>query len=293
MELNIRLLDRGQLPGFRQYLLPGTAAAIERGDENVIAIGAVSGRYALGAAAVRLDGTGDVRFTDLFVDAAVRRQGVGSLLVETVVDILAATDCTELTARYALDREEMAAMDALLTGRGFTQPELAAHCFRAMSEDYRDHPIIRRAFDPKYRTPEGVVAFEKLSEEALNELERADIPGELSWSMLKHRVQADLSAALVREDKVLAYMLAEESPVDGFVLRAAVSREGAPATAFITLLLELINRCWYRAGSEFAFYFATVNDHAEQLARSVMNGACTEYEEHRCHLILDKTDGEE
>ena len=72
LELQMRLLDRRELPGFAPYLLPRTRAALERGDMAVTAVGAVCGRSAYGAAAFRLDGDRAV-MTDLFVDAAVRR----------------------------------------------------------------------------------------------------------------------------------------------------------------------------------------------------------------------------
>lgn len=294
MELNIRLIDRVQLSGFRPYLLPQTAAAIERGDKNVIAIGAVTGRNSVGAAAVRIDGAGDLRLTDLFVDKTVRRRGVGSFLLESLIETLSSVGRMDIVARYALEPEEQASMDAILVGHGFTEPETAARNFRAMSEDYREHGIIGRAFSPRYRTPENVAPFSELNREAIDELETAeDIPAELSWSRLKDRALPDLSVALVHEGKALAYLLAEESADGGFVLLAAVSRKEAPPTAFITLFLELVNRCIYRAGGEFPFYFATINDHSEQLARILTEGRCREYEEHVCYLILDKLDEEE
>lgn len=291
MELSIRLIDRTQLAGFRPYLMPLTAAAIERGDESVTAVGAVSGRNSVGAAAVQTLAAGGARLTDLFVDAAVRRQGVGSFLLDAVIETLRSKGCAGVTAGYALDPEEQAAMDALLAKYGFTAPVAAVRCFKVMSEDYREHSIIKRAFSPRYRTPEDVAPFSELPRAALDELEAAaDIPDSLTWSHLKARALPDLSVALVREEKILAYLLAEEGVDGGFILLAAVSREEAPPTAFITLLLELVNRCFYWAGAEFPLYFATINDHAERLARSLMNGRCEEYEEHNCRYSLDELD---
>lgn len=285
---NVRLLDRNQLPGFRPYLLPGTAAALERGDENVIAIGAVTGRSACGAAAARLDGEGGARLTDLFVDEAVRRRGVGAFLLDQMLELLSGTGpLWDVTADYALNGEDLAAMDALMVKCGFSRPRLCARSFRAMSDDYRRHPVLRRSFDPRYRTPENVLSFDRLPREALDGLEQAEgIPPVLSWSGLKDRALPELSVALVRDGGVDAYLLAEESVDGGFVLLAAVTRPGGPASAFVTLLVELVNRCVYRAGGSFPFYFSTINDHAETLARKMMDGHCTEYEEHTCYFPL-------
>ena len=295
MELNIRVIDRKQLPGFHPYLLPGTVAALERSDKNVIAIGAVIGHSACGAVAVRLDGDDSVRLTDLFVDEAIRRRGVGTFLLAQILELLCGIKgLQEVTADYALQAEDLVAMDAVLTKHGFSSPVTVARSFRTVSEDYRGHPILGWSFTPRYRTPEGVVPFDRLPWETLEELEQAeDISMTLSWSELKSRAVPELSVALIRDGKVLAYQLAEESADGGFVLLSAVNREGAPSAAFIMLLQDLLNRCWYREGGDFPFYFSAINDPVEKLARRLMDGRCTEYEEHECYLLLDELAEEE
>lgn len=288
MELHSRILTREELPGFRPYLLPATAAALEQGGGGLVAVGAVTGRHACGAACASLGDADDARLTDLFVDAAVRRQGVGTFLLRSLTERLAVR---ELTANYALGREDLAAMDAFLVRCGFSRPRLRARCFRALSDDYRQHPVLRQCFDPRYRTPEGVVSFDRLSREALEELEAArDIQDDLSWSHLKGRAVPELSVAIVRDGRVAAFQLAQESADGGFVLLSAVNRENAPQGAFLTLFVELGSRCVYHAGGSFPFYFSTINAHVEQLARWLMGGLCTEYEEHDCHLFLDGKD---
>ena len=212
MEIHTRVLDRGELPGFRNYLLPAAAEAIGRGDPGLVALGAVSGRYALGAIAARLDAEGEAELTDLFVDEAVRRQGVGLYLVDALRAALAERGATRLTACYALEGEDLAAMDALLVKAGATRPQFRATSFQAHSRDYRDHPLLKVCFTPRYRTPEGIVPFFQLPGDALAELEEArDIPYILSWSLLKDRAVPDLSVAAVREGRVQSYLLAEES----------------------------------------------------------------------------------
>ncbi len=287
MEMQARVLTRQELPGFRPYLLPGTAAAIQRGDEDLLALGAVSGRHALGAVAARLTEDGEAALTDLFVDEAARRQGVGTYLLGELVQALLELGIDQLTADYALKGEDLTAMDALMTKAG-AEPQFRARSFRADSRDYHDHHLLGTCFTSQYRTPEGVIPFFQLSPQELEELEEAeDIPYVLSWPLLKDRAVPDLSVATVRQREARAYLLAEESADGGFVLLAAVRREGSKGSDFLAMLRELLNRCWYWRGGDFPFYFSAINEHTERLARSLMGDRCQIYEEHVCAFLLD------
>ncbi len=291
MEIQMRVLDRRELPGFRSYLLPAAAAALQREDSSLLALGAVSGRYALGAIAARLTENGEAVLTDLFVDEAARRQGVGSRLLEELFQRLRERDVDVVNADYALKAGEVAAMDALLMKAGAPPPQFRALSFRADSRDYHDHHLLGVCLTPQYRTPEGVVPFFQLSREALAELEGAeDIPYVLSWSLLKDRAVPDLSVAMVREGRVSSYLLAEESTDGGFVLLSAVRREGSKGSDFMKLMRELGNRCWYWKGGDFPFYFSAANEHTAQLGLALMGDKCEVYEEHICIFFLDDED---
>ncbi len=162
MEADIRILDRRELPGFRAYLLPQTAAALERGEEGIVALGAVAGPYSCGAAAARVEGA-QAELTDLFVDGSVRRQGVGARLLEALAERLAQAGAAELYAGYVLRGEELAAMDGLLVKAGASRPELRSRTFMAPTDRLSTYPIIRDAFTTKYRTPEGIVSLPIIS----------------------------------------------------------------------------------------------------------------------------------
>ena len=290
--MDIRVLDRRELPGFRPYLLPRTAAALERDESGWIALGAAAGPYSCGAAAARVDGA-RAELTDLFVDGSVRRQGVGARLLEALTERLRQEGVRELYAGYVLRGEDLAAMDALLGKAGASPPVLRSRTFMAPTDRLSTYPIIRDAFTPRYRTPEGVVPFGDLPAEALAELSGdGSIPEALRWETLRDRFLPDLSVALVRDGRVLAYQLAEEGG-GGFVLLSAVSREDAPARAFTMLLVELLNRCWYRAGSFYPLYFSTINDHVERLALRLMGEEHIDYEEHTCTLRINTSNKEE
>lgn len=280
MEVAIRVLDRREVPGFRPYLLPDTAAQLERGAEDVLALGAVTGRSACGAIAVRLTERG-AELTDLFVDAAVRRRGVGRFLLRNLIWGLERLGVDLLWADYVLRGEELTAMDALLTGEGFDEPRVRSRVYLAPTELFQDVPRVGPAFSPKYRTPANVLPFSQLTGEALAELAADDgIPDMLTWESLKRRAVSDLSVALVEDGRVLAYHLGGESADGGYVLLAAVRREGAPISAFFTLLLEQLNRCYYRAGGYFPFYFSTLSPRVERLALRLMGDRYIRYEEH-------------
>ena len=286
MELSFRTVDHRELPGFRTYLLPETAEALERREEDRLAVGAVTGRSACAAAAVRLEGR-EAELTDLFVDASVRGRGAGRLLLEELLRQAEARGAERISADYVLRGGELAAMDRLLTGLGFSAPRRRSRTFLARSEGFHDDPRLGAAFSPRYQTPPGIVSFGAVPSEALEELELAgDIPEHLSWEALQDRALPDLSVALVQEGRVGAYLLAGESADGGCVLLSAVRREGAPPSAFQSLLIELLDRCWYRFGGDFAFYFSTLTEDVERLALLLMGDRFTDYEEHTCGRML-------
>ena len=245
-----------------------------------MALGAVTVRSACGAAAVRRSGT-SAELTDLFVDASVRRRGAGRALLEELIRRLEAEGVTRLSADYVLRGEELAAMDHLLDTCGFSAPQRRSRVFRVPSERSHDDPRLGAAFSPQYRTPTGVCALGDAPEAALEELEAAeDIPEHLAWASLRDRALPELSVGMLREGKVVAYLLAEEG--GGCVLLSAVRRAKAPPTAFQSLLLELLNRSWYRFGGDFPFYFSALTPKVERLALLLMGDRYEDYEEHTC-----------
>lgn len=286
MGIQLRTLDSREAAGFCPYLLPETNARLQQGSERVLALGAVSGRYACGAAAALIDEDTAV-LTDLFVDETIRRQGVGARLLDELLFQLRERGVTEVSAFYALNAEDTAAMDALLISRGFPQPEAIARNFKVDSRDFHNARLLGRAFRPDYRAPESVFSFAQLPSSALSILLDDDgIPSPLSWKENQHRAAPDLSMALVQEGEVVAYQLCGESADGGYILLAANTRDDAPASSFLTLLTALANRCYYHRGGDFPFYFSATTEHAERLALRLMDGQYTEYVEYGTHIPL-------
>lgn len=281
MDVAIHVLDRRELPGFRPYLLPETIAALERQDPDVLALGAVTGRSSCGAVSARLSRDGMAELTDLFVDGAARRQGVGGRLLDDLQRRLEETSVDGLSADYVLREEELVAMDRLLSSRGFYSAGVRSRVFAAQSSRFHDDKRLGPCFSRKYLTAPGMFPLSEVPEEALAELEEAeDLPDNLSWSRLRGRFSPDLSVALLREGRAEAYLLAGESGDGGCVLMAAVSRTDAPPTAFLSLLKELLNRFYYWRGGDFSFYFSVLTPRVERLARALLKDRYTDYEEH-------------
>lgn len=292
--VNIRRLDREELPGFRTYLLPETVRALEEEKKELLALGVVTGRHACAACAARIVSSQTAELTDLFVDEAARRRGVGRILLNCLMEQLAREGISRLDADYVLRGEGLAAMDALFSQLGFSAPRLRSRVFLAPSARFHKTPWLRKAFSHRYRTPAGIEGWNSLPAGAAVELEQAeDIPDFLSWGSLKDRALPELSVALLQGERIAAYLLAGESADGGCVLLAGVRRKGAPPTAFLALLSELINRCYYRFGGDFPFYFSALTPRVETLARRLMGEGYTEYEEHTCARQLDHWPGSE
>jgi len=286
MPVRLRLLDRRELPGFRPYLLPDTVSRLEADSKELLALGAVEGRSALGAAAVWLE-DGAAELTDLFVDSQARGRGVAGVLLDGLLERLAERGIPFVSADYVLRGEELESMDALLESRGFAAPAVRSQTFSARSGQFKGDSLLGTALTPRYRTPEGIVPFSALPPAALAELEAdSSIPDFLSWANVKNRAQTELSAAFLREGRVLAYLLGGDSADGGCVLLAAFRREGCPPAAFLSLLRELLNRSYYRFGGDFPCYVSTITPRMTELALRLLGGRCIQYEEHTTFFVF-------
>lgn len=278
--IQLRLIDRRELPGFRTYLLPETVRRLEQGDENTIALGAVTGRHSCGAAAALLSGE-EAELTDIFVDAAVRRQGIGRQLLDAMLERLDGMGQIALiNASYVLRGEELTAMDRLLVSRGFSPPARRSLVYEIPAEKFLNDKMLGRAFSAQYRSAKGVKALSEVPEHAIQELEQ-NVPEPMRWSTARDRVDPELSAVMVRNGQVVAYQLMEET-VGGVVLRSIVSGEGARPVDFLLLLREVLNRCWYRIGGTFTVYLSALSDASNQLTVRLTEGRNVVYEEHVC-----------
>ena len=96
---------------FSQYLLPDAARLLRTG-QDVLLLGAVCGKVACGAAALRFpdpppgaDSVRDALLLSLFVDPLVRRRGVGTELLRLALDCARERGAARLRADYSGRRQ--------------------------------------------------------------------------------------------------------------------------------------------------------------------------------------------
>ena len=286
MEIRIIPLELGCLRAFRGYLMPETVLALERRDPQILVLGAAVGDRACGAAAARIEGTA-AELTDLFVDETIRGRKVAQHLLERLVMGLADRLVWTVRADYVLRGEQLEIMEHVLAREGFSGTQMRSRVFAAKSENFHGDAILGPAFRPDYRTPNEVLPFSELPEATLAELKNApEIPENLTYDFCRDRMLPDLSVAYAARGVISAYLLAGASSDGGFLLLAAYTREHAPATAFLVLLKELANRCYYRCGGDFTLYFSTLAPRAEQLALKLLGDRFTDYQERTAQLLL-------
>ena len=279
MEISIWRLNQENVPGFQPYLMPETVSRLNRGDPGVLALGASSGRYSCGAAAAYLSGD-ETELTDLFVDSAVRRRGIGSQLLDALLAGLDGMGRSQVRADYVLRGGDLLGMDILLITRGFCLPWTRSKVYAVPAEKLMDDRVLGRAFSSAYRTAAGILPLSGAPEGAVLELERAADEA-LRWSTVKDRVNPELSAVMMRDGKAAAYQLMGET-ADGVTLLAAGSGPSARPADFILLLRETLNRCWYWKGGGFTVYVSALNSKSERLATRLTEGRSIVYEEHVC-----------
>ena len=282
---SIRLLKKQELAVFSQYLLPQTYREIRRCAPPWIVLGALWGRFACGAAAVRCSGdTADL--ASLFVDPQVRGEGIGGALLDQAMALAGEQDCKELAAKYLLAGQELAAMDRLLGCRGKVLTREKPLVYGMDSERYHSHSLLGVAFRYDYQPAASVVPFSSLSAEQLERLEaRDEIPSFLRPSVNRARMLPDLSVAWMSDGTATGYLLGSAVGLRDFSLIAAWQER--PSTAFLHLLRAQLNLCFYRSGGDFRFFVSPVNPRTERLLLRLTGGAYTRYEKHAAVLPLD------
>ena len=256
---------------FVQYLLPQVR---QSGDAAIL--GAYAGNLACGAAAVRWEG-GDAVLASLFVDPQVRRQGLGGALADLALRLAAEKSSPCLSCTYVLDQGELAAMNRIFMRRGGSLRYGGPVCC-ANASDYEGTRFLGAALQSGYRPPPAAVPFSRLTPEQLARLAaREDIPDALRWESCADKCDRELSLAWVEEGQVRAYILGGESADGGYLLAAAWRGPESPAISFPSLLRCQLNRCWYRAGGGFLYYFSAETAPAQALTRSLTGGRCREY----------------
>ena len=173
LDITLCLFDPAKPGPYEQYILPHIPPEMRREPERFAALGAAWNNCAVGAAVLTedQDDPGAAALASLFVDPQVRRQGIGTALLDLSLKAAAGVGAERLTLFYTLAGEDLAAMDSTVRTLG-GDPEFQYPAYTMDSADFRDSRILGRAFRPDYRMPENVVRFSDLTQEQLDSFHR-------------------------------------------------------------------------------------------------------------------------
>ncbi|MGN0650193.1 MAG: GNAT family N-acetyltransferase [Oscillospiraceae bacterium] len=279
MEFSFRIIDCRELNGFRSYLTAETAALIENKAQNVLAVGAVTGRNACGAAAALVNGS-SAEITDLFVDKQIRSSGAGSFLMDILLDTLLGMGITEIGINYVMSSEDASKLGSILKRRGFSEPVERSRVYKAQARAFSEADYIEEIFGELHRSEYELKSFAELAPEILSELESdSGIQSNLSWRELKSKADTEISSALIRNGRVEMYFLCRQTNRD-FVILSANSRENALAGDFYFVFTDMMTRCEKRIGSkDYNLCFSAVGTMVKRVVGRLPRDKVTEYVE--------------
>ena len=281
-KLNIYILDKSNAAPFAPYLLPGVRNDIGAGRE-IFALGAANETHTLGAVAAAVRNA-TLHILCLYVEPAVRRQGVGTVLLTALGDLLrdAGTEIDEVRTYYMEEDEDTAAIAAFMEAMQLGELQPYNRLFSVNSAEVRDVRRLGTAFTTEFRADPHVRPFSAITPEQLAELEAdEDVLDCLKPSAMKHGIFRQASTIWVEDGHVLGWVLCYQGFDGEIVMTAASNRKGAPVTCFLHLLLSMLNRCYMMLGREFTLYIATINDHAAGLVEKITAG---NFHEHRNYI---------
>lgn len=272
MDFTIKAIDSALLPAFRPYLMPQAAQALEDGDEDLIALGVVTGEgHTCGALAATLF-KGDATLFSLFIDPTVRRQGTASQLLIALLEHVGPTG--RVWAEWILPEEDFTAVSALLSVHGFSYSEPAEPVYRLTSDSLVHTPVLRGAFSPTFRPDRNVLPYCSLASEQVEELlGDANIPHFLRPDTFdRDGLITEMSLCYVYGGRVTAYLLIGVSTPGECVILASFTRRGAHPAAFLQVVAAALAAGLTRFGGSFTCWLDAVNPTAEELARRLSGG---------------------
>lgn len=279
MDFSFRIIDRYELNGFRSYLTAKSASLIEDCAKNILAVGAVTGRNACGAAAAVVSGN-SAEITDLFVDEQIRGKGAGSFLMDILLDTLLGMGIDRIGVNYVMSAEDAAKFGTILKRRGFSEPVERSRVYKAAAQAFSEADYIEEIFGELHRGEYELKSFAELPSEMLSELESdGSIQGNLSWRELKDNTDTEISSALIRNGRVAQYFLCRQTGKD-FVILSANSRENSFAGDFYFVFTDMMSRCEKRIGSrDYNLCFSAVGKMVKRVVGRLPQDKVTEYVE--------------
>lgn len=277
-ELTVYLLDKTNAAPFAPYLLPGVRNDIGAGRE-IIALGAADETHSLGAVAAAVRG-GILHILCLYVDPAVRRQGVGTTLLIALGEVLRAaeTEIGEVRTYYMEENEDTEVIAAFMEARELGELKLYNRLFSVNSAEVHDVRRLGTAFTADFQPDPHVRPFAAITREQLAEIEAdTSVLDCLKPSAMSHGILRRGSTIWVEDGHVLGWVLVYQGFDGEIVVTSSVKREGAPKGSWHLMLLAAANRCYTMLGRDFLAYMAAINEHSGELVEKVTAG---NYHEH-------------
>ena len=278
-DLQIYILDKSNAGPFTPYLMPQVRKYIGDG-KQLIALGVVRDNHSVGAVAASVEND-ELHIVSLYVDPAVRRQGVATALLCALGEVVTANNLHVESARaYFMEEDGMdiEGLAAFLRFAGFGEPAISDRLFCVNTADLHHMPGLGDAFSMDFQPDSHIRPFGAITQEQLREIEDdPDVMDCLKPSAMRFNLMRSASMIWVEDGHVLGYILAYQG-VDGeIVLAAACKRAGAPDGCFRHLLYAMANRCYMMLGRDFRTYILTINGHAGELVEKLSGGKLHEY----------------
>ena len=277
-ELNFYLLDKTNAGPFAPYLLPGVRNDIGAG-KDVIAVGASVGENTVGAVAAGVRG-GTLHILSLYVEPAMRRQGIGTALLFALGAVLREAEAEIDTVRtyYMEENEDTEAVAAFLDVMGFGEMQLHNRLFSVNTAELHGVPGLGEAFSFDFVPDPHTHPYSEITPEQLAEVEADEsVLTCLKPSAMSHGILRRGSTIWVEDGHVLGWVLCYQGFDGEIVVTSSVKREGAPKGSWHLMLLAAANRCYTMLGRDFLAYMASINEHSGELVEKATAG---NYHEH-------------
>ena len=287
-ELNFFLLDKTNAGPFSPYLMPQVRQYIGDG-KDLLAIGAAAEGHTLGAVAGSVENN-MLHIVSLYVDPAVRRQGIGTALLCALGELVIERGLYAAGAKaYFMEEDGMdvEGLTAFLRFAGFGEPQLADRLFSVDTADLHDLPGLGAAFSTDFQPDPHIRPFSAITPEQLREIEDdPDVMDCLKPGVMRFNPMRSASMIWVEDGHVLAWILAYQGVDDEIVVASSAKREGAPRGCWHSLLFGAANRCYVMLGRDYKAYILTINDHSLELVEKIAGRFAHEYKN-----FVAETDG--
>ena len=286
-EVRIIKLDKNNAAPFAPYFLPQVRYDLGAG-EDIVALGAVQGNSAVGAVAASVEGT-TLNILSLYVDTAVRRQGIGTKLMEAIAGEVAQHEeyIEQLRTEYMVDDENGEVIAAFLRSMDFEEPQATNRLFSVDTAKLHHLPVLGEAFSANFKEDPHVRPFADVAPSQLAEIEADEsVPPYLKPSAMHRGILRQAATVWVEDGHVLAWILGYQGFDGEIVMSVACKRAGAPKGSFRKLLQASANRCYLMLGHDFTAYIATINEHSGSLVEKLAGGVQKEYRHYTAVLNI-------